>query len=154
MRPPLLPTLKARALRLLAAREHSRAELDRKLSPHAASLEELVLVLDALAAKGFIRDDRVLESVLHQKSAKFGTARVIYELQRKGLSEELIGQAQEDLQKTELRRGIEVWRRKFGSRARTLQEKARQVRFMATRGFSQEAIRKILSQMDAENGPG
>ncbi|MFZ1500011.1 MAG: recombination regulator RecX, partial [Giesbergeria sp.] len=63
VRPQL--SLKGRALRLLSQREHSRAELERKLARHLQEGEDLAAVLDDLQAKGFICEERVLASVLH-----------------------------------------------------------------------------------------
>ena len=81
------PSLKARALRLLAQREHSRAELERKLRPHESEPGTLAQALDGLEARGFISETRVADSVLHRRADKLGTARVRGELQAKGLSE-------------------------------------------------------------------
>ena len=61
-------SLKGRALRHLAAREHTRVELERKLASHADSADELARVLDELQAKGFISEQRVVDSVLHRRA--------------------------------------------------------------------------------------
>ena len=73
-------SLKGRALRLLGGREHSRAELQRKLAPHEQEEGQLQRVLDELQAKGFIRDERVVESVLHRRAGKLGVGRIRQEL--------------------------------------------------------------------------
>ena len=78
-------SLKGRALRLLAGREHSRAELERKLAPHEEAPGDLRRALDDLQAKGFIDEQRVIESVVHRRSVKLGASRVRQELQAKGL---------------------------------------------------------------------
>ena len=83
-------SLKGRALRLLAGREHSRAELERKLAPHETEPGELARALDDLQAKGFISEQRVVESVVHRRAARLGTGRVKQELQAKGVSAEAI----------------------------------------------------------------
>jgi len=114
-------SLKARTLRYLAAREHSRAELERKLAPHAAALDpaELPRVLDELTAKGFISEQRVAESVLHRRAAKLGGARVLQELRAKGLGEQALADAAGQLRATELARARTVWLKKFGVPAQT-----------------------------------
>jgi len=139
-------SLKARTLRYLAAREHSRAELERKLAPHAAALDpaELPRVLDELTAKGFISEQRVAESVLHRRAAKLGGARVLQELRAKGLGEQALADAAGQLRATELARARTVWLKKFGVPAQTLAERARQARFLAARGFAAETVRKVL----------
>ena len=81
-------SLKGRALRLLSQREHSRLELERKLAPHEELPGDLARALDDLQAKGFIDEVRVVESVVHRRSAKLGAGRIKQELQAKGLSNE------------------------------------------------------------------
>lgn len=139
-------TLKARALRLLAAREHSRAELERKLQAYENTPGELATALDALQARGFINDARVVQSVVHRRAERLGTQRVRSELQAKGLAPELVAQAVDELRSTEAERAREVWRRKFGQPASDPRERARQMRFLAARGFSGEVIRRVVTQ--------
>ena len=152
MRTPL--SLKGRALRHLAAREHSRAELERKLAPHAAEPGELARVLDELQGKGFIDERRVAESVLHRRAPRLGAARVRQELQAKGLDPELVRDAVEQLRETELARAREVWRRRFGQLPADATERARQARFLAARGFAGETIGRVLGGPDDDDGPG
>ena len=142
-RPPL--SLKGRALRLLGAREHSRAELERKLQPYEEETGSLARALDELQAKGFISEQRVIESVVHRRSAKLGTQRIRQELQSKGLAPEAVLQAVEQLRATELDRAREVWRKKFGSPPVDAAERAKQMRFLAGRGFGGEVIHKVVA---------
>ena len=141
-------SLKGRALRLLAGREHSRAELERKLAEHTQDADELTRILDDLQAKGFINEVRVVESVLHRRSARLGSARIAHELRGKGLAPEAIAQATRQLQASELARARALWARKFGQPATEAKEQARQSRFLLTRGFSAEVVRKVLAQDD------
>lgn len=137
-------SLKGRALRLLSGREHSRAELQRKLSAHETEPGELAKALDELEAKGFINEQRVLESVVHQRSVKLGASRVRQELQAKGLDPEAVAQAVADLQGTEVARAREVWRKRFGQPPGDLAERGKQMRFLASRGFGGETIRRVV----------
>jgi len=147
--PPL--SLKGRALRLLGTREHSRAELERKLLPHEEEPGSLARALDELQTKGFINEQRVLESVLHRRAAKLGTTRIRQELQGKGLAPDAVLEAVEQLRATEVERAREVWRKKFGEPPADATERAKQMRFLASRGFGGEAIRKVVaSAMDDE----
>ena len=141
--PPL--SLKGRALRLLGTREHSRAELERKLIPYEEEPGSLARALDELQVKGFINEQRVLESVLHRRAAKLGTTRIRQELQGKGLAPETVLEAVEQLRTTEVERAREVWRKKFGEPPVDANERAKQMRFLASRGFGGEAIRKVVS---------
>ena len=68
-------SLKGRALKLLAAREHSRSELEKKLASHEEVPGELAQALDELQAKGFISEQRVVESVFHRRAGRLGAAR-------------------------------------------------------------------------------
>ncbi|MFP8781125.1 recombination regulator RecX [Hydrogenophaga sp. RWCD_12] len=138
-------SLKGRALRLLAGREHSRAELEKKLAPHEEEPGELQRALDELQAKGFISDRRVVESVIHRRGARLGASRVKQELQAKGISLDCMADALESLRGTELQRAREVWRKKFGEPAADPAGRARQMRFLASRGFGAEAIRRVVA---------
>ena len=147
-RPAFEPTLKGRALRLLSQREHSRLELERKLAGHETEPGQLAKALDELQARGFISEERVVESVIHRRAGKLGTARVKQELQAKGLSGEAVGEALEQLRSTELERAREVWRRKFAEAATDPKEKARQIRFLVSRGFAAEVVRRVVQGAD------
>lgn len=138
------PSLKGRALRLLSGREHSRAELVRKLQRFEEEPGSLGTALDELEAKGFISEQRVAESVVNRRSAKLGASRIKQELQAKGLDPQLVCDAVADLRDTELARAQVVWLKKFGSVAEDATAAARQMRFLAARGFSGDAIRRVV----------
>jgi regulatory protein len=146
-RPAQTLSLKGRALRYLAAREHSRAELATKLSRHVGPEDDpdaVARVLDELAAKGFIDEARVAESVLHRRAGRLGGARVLQELRAKGLPDDVVADAAAQLRSTELARAQAVWRRKFGQPPADAAERARQLRFLAARGFSGDVARRAL----------
>jgi regulatory protein len=137
-------SLKGRALRLLSGREHSRAELERKLGPHEAQPGELGRVLDELQAKGFIDHGRVAQSVVHRRASKLGAARIRQELQGKGLDAELVAETVAALRPSELQRARELWRRRFEQPPVDAAERGRQARFLAARGFDGDVIRRVL----------
>ncbi|MEI6599825.1 MAG: recombination regulator RecX [Comamonadaceae bacterium] len=141
---PVQLSLKGRALRLLSGREHSRTELERKLARFEEEPGTLKRALDDLQAKGFISEQRVIESVLHRRAAKLGTARLKHELQGKGLDPQAVAQAMVQLKLSEHERALAVWQKKFGAAPASPLEAARQIRFLAARGFGAEAIRKIV----------
>jgi regulatory protein len=147
-RPGFGLSLKGRALRLLAGREHSRAELERKLAAHEETPGQLAQVLDALQARDFINEARVVESVIHRRAARLGAARIRQELLNKGLSVELVAAAMEGLKANELERARAVWRKKFDSPAADAGGRAKQMRFLAARGFGGDVIRRVLAQAD------
>jgi regulatory protein len=147
-KPAFQPSLKGRALRLLSQREHSRVELERKLAPHEEVPGELAKALDELQARDFINDGRAIESVVHRRAGKLGAARVKQELAAKGLSGEAVAVALAQLKDTELGRAREVWRKKFGSPPQDANERARQMRFLITRGFAAEVVRRVVQGGD------
>ncbi|TXT40735.1 MAG: regulatory protein [Comamonadaceae bacterium] len=138
------PSLKGRALRLLSGREHSRAELERKLARFEEEPGSLALALDDLQAKGFISEQRVLESVLNRRAGKLGAQRIKQELQAKGLDPQAVIHAVAELRNTELARAQAVWAKKFAAPAQDASEAARQMRFLAARGFEGEVIRRVV----------
>lgn len=144
--PPI--SLKGRALRYLAGREHSRTELARKLAPHEEEPGQIERVLDDLQAKGFISAERVAASLLHRRSARLGDRRIRQELQAKGLDGDTVAQALEQLRGTEPARARAVWQRKFGTPAQDAAGRARQMRFLLTRGFSADVVRRVVQGAD------
>ena len=137
-------SLKGRALRYLAGREHSRAELVRKLAPHEAEPGQIERVLDDLQAKGFISEERVVASVLNRRAASLGGARLRQELQAKGIDPERVRDALAQLKDSELERAQEVWRKRFGAAPEDTKQWARQVRFLMARGFSADVVRRVV----------
>ena len=141
-------SLKGRALRLLSGREHSRAELERKLKDHEETPGQLAQVLDDLQAKDFISEARVVESVINRRAARFGASRIKYELLNKGLGAEAVAEAVNSLKDSELARAREIWRKKFDGPAPDAAGRAKQMRFLAARGFGGDVIRRVVAQAD------
>ena len=144
------PSLKGRALRLLALREHTRQELEQKLARHDPDPDELRRALDELQAKGYINEARVVESVLHTRGTRLGAQRVRRELQQKGVGAPAVAAAMARLRDTEEARAREVWRKKFGQAATDAKEQARQMRFLLTRGFAAEVVRRVTRASDLD----
>ncbi len=143
-------SLRARALQYLARREYSRAELRGKLLPHALNNEDssrpenLDALLDDLTARGWLSDVRAATQLLHARRSRFGTQRIAHELRQKGIAETLIDEAMPQLKETEFETAREVQQKKFGALPLDVKEKARQVRFLQSRGFALEVIFKVL----------
>ncbi|MGE5336569.1 MAG: recombination regulator RecX [Gemmatimonadota bacterium] len=141
------PTILQRAVAFLARREHSRAELARKLARYqldgqdASSVEA---VLDQLEAKGMLSDERFAAALTRSRSERFGAARVGQELRDHGIDPELARKSTQPLKQTELERARAVWRRKFGGPANDEKGRARQMRFLAARGFSADVILRVV----------
>lgn len=145
-------SLKGRALKLLAAREHSRRELERKLAQHEAEPGQLKTALDDLQARGFIDEQRVVDSLLHRRAPRLGAGRIRQELQSKGLDAERVALAVASLKASEIERAREVWRRKFGVLPADAAQRARQARFLLARGFAGDTVRRVLAWDPDEEG--
>jgi len=151
-------SLRNRALQYLARREYGRLELRAKLLPHVEVINDfeqvqsvdLDALLDDLTARGWLSDERAATQFVHAKRSRFGTQRITYELRQKGIPESLIDEALPQLKETELEAARNVWQRKFGVLAQDQKEKAKQFRFMQSRGFSMSVIMKVLKSSELD----
>lgn len=147
-------SLKARALRYLSMREHSRAELARKLARYAQDPDETEAVLDWLETSNFLSAQRFSESLLNRRQARFGNQRILAELQTHGLEAEALQQARAQLSESENERAIAVLQRKFPAPPADPAERLRQSRFLQQRGFSGRAIQAALRAPRDDDLPG
>ena len=138
------PDLRERALGLLARREHSRAELARKLDQAGFVASDVQLLLDEFEAKNWLSDQRFAESYVADHRARAGSVKLAYDLRQRGLSDSIIEAVLGDNRDSELERAREVWKKKFGSVPAGVEEKARQMRFMQSRGFTSAVIRQVI----------
>src|SRR5688572_11220521 len=137
-------SLRARALKLLARREHTRRELERKLAADAADPDEVEAVLKEFEARGWLSESRLTEQLVHARKSRFGARRIERDLRDRGVSEDAVSAAVSDLKEGELERARAVWRRKFKGAPAGPRERARQVRFLQGRGFELDVIFKVL----------
>ena len=140
--------LRARALRLLARREHTRKELEGKLSPHAGSSEELQGLIAGLKQKNQLSDERFAEERARRLSRKYGPARIRQDLKARGVSDDLVARFSSSAD--ELQRAKAILERKYRTPASTREERAKRMRFLQSRGFSSEIIFKLLSARGAD----
>jgi len=142
------PSLRARAMRFLARREHSRAELKRKLEPKVGEGENLETLLDDLALRGWLSDSRFAEISIRAKSRRFGPLKLVHELRSKGVGEEEIaaGFRAAGVEAVSSIRG--VWATRFTSAPADAREKGRQVRFLQGRGFALDDIFNFLKALE------
>jgi regulatory protein len=148
--PALKISLKARALRYLSAREHSRVELARKLARYAGEGDDIEALLDSLEAAKFLSEERFSESLINRRAARFGNQRILAELQSHNLDDALLSEVKAGLEQDEATRAKEVWRKRFGQPPVDAAERAKQMRFLQQRGFSHRAIQAALRQSDDE----
>ena len=142
--------LRARALGLLARREHSRAELRRKLATRDTDREALEELLGRLAAANLQSDERFAESFLRSRVERGqGPLRIREELRQRGVDDATAAAALEAaaVDWGELLRAVH--RKRFGSAPPAdRREFAQRARFLAQRGFAAEAIRNLLTDLD------
>jgi regulatory protein len=141
-KPPL--SLKARALRYLSQREHSRLELARKLGPYVQEGDDLESLLQLLESNKWLSQERFAETLVHRRAQRFGASRIVAELASHGVEGEALHTIKAQLKDSEARRAGEIWRRKFGTVATDPAERNKQMRFLMQRGFSQRAAISAL----------
>ena len=148
------PSLKARALRFLSRREYSRKELAQKLLQTVAQKstdvpndleEQIEEVLSEFQKQGWLSDERYAEVLARRRSQRYGMRRVTEELQRAGIEQSTISRLSQDLKDTEFERALALWERKFGQIAHEQKERARQYRFLVSKGFNPELVTRLIS---------
>jgi regulatory protein len=142
------PDLRARALKLLSMREYSRLELRQRLLSHAEEEAVVDSLLDDLEARHWLSEERFVEQIVHARQGKYGSLRLAHELREKGVSAERISAALDAFRQDELEAARAVWQRKFGKLPEDAKERAKQMRFLQSRGFGAEVIRNVLKTWD------
>ena len=144
-------SLKGRALRYLSQREHSRFELRRKLCKYAEEGDDVDALLDFLEKNNWVSQERFAESLVNRKASSYGDSRVMAELKSHGLTGEALVEIKANLSDSETARAVEVWQRKFGTVAVDAAARAKQMRFLLQRGFSQRAARVAMQGSPADD---
>ena len=147
--------MRQRALEYLGKREYSYAELDQKLKTYLEEGEDfdvITEILEDFKTRGWLSDARFAEQIVHARSHKFGSAKIANELREKGVSQELIETAIEQVKQNELDNAKDIWRKKFNAIPASRDEWARQARFLQSRGFGFDVIKKVLnSKLEDDN---
>ncbi len=141
-------SLRQRALDLLARREHSRVELGRKLARHADEGDDLDALLDDLERQGLLSNARYAETLAHARAGRHGSLRLKADLRDKGVPEAEMAEVMEAARAADLDAARAVWVKKFGEPPRDAAERARQMRFLAGRGFPSEVVWRVLGGDD------
>nr|WP_245153739.1 recombination regulator RecX [Allopusillimonas ginsengisoli] len=140
-------SLKGRAIGYLSRREHSRLELQRKLAPYADDDTQLQRVLDELEQGQWLSNERFAQSLVHRRAGRQGASRIMQELRQHGLGDDAVSDIGEQLRETERDRAQAVWEKKFSYLPADPKDYARQYRFLASRGFAVDVIRRILGDI-------
>ncbi len=146
-------SIKGRALKYLAQREHSRLELRRKLAPHAESPEQIESVLEELNQAGLFSEQRFADSLVQRRASRFGVRRIEQELDQHRLRDADTASALSELRSTERDRALGVWRKRFDGPPADLAERAKQHRFLAQRGFGGDTIAWVLRHAGDHGDP-
>jgi regulatory protein len=152
---PKAPTSKAVSLRqqaldCLARREYSRQELHRKLQPFAGEADDLPALLNDFQQRDWLSDERFTEQIIHARKGRYGGLKVAHELREKGVDETLVTKAVAALLQDEEANARGVWQRKFGAAPKSRVEWAKQARFLQSRGFGFEIIKRVLNDIPEE----
>jgi regulatory protein len=148
MEKPRKSDLRERALRLLARREHTCVELAQKLSRYVEETDNLEALIDDLAQSGLVSDQRFAEHFIAAKQKRFGHLKIAHELKIKGLDAESINRLTIGSREQELDAAREVWQKKFPSPPANSGEKAKQMRFLQGRGFSNSTIYRLFKVLE------
>lgn len=171
-----LKRLRQRAIRLLAAREYSRVQLERRLAvdrsrqqapAHQASDDPtagrcgpdaqaalpdraacIEWVLDDLQTRGWLNDERFARELVRRQSPRTGVLRLRHELQRQGVDAGIADRLLRDARGGEAARAHALWQRRFGAPSSDPRERARQARYLSSRGFSADIVCRIVSGRD------
>ena len=129
-------------------------ELGRKILNYSESLEiskfDLELILDELEGKDWLSDERFSEQFVLSKKRKFGARKIAHELKLRGVNELIISQVLRDIKGDEFLLAKKIWEKKFNQIPNTIDEKAKQIRFMQSRGVEVAIIHQILSGKSPE----
>lgn len=140
-------SIKQKAVALLAVRERSRFILRNKLKEKFSEPEDLPIIdacLDELEEKRYLSDERFARASLVTKASRFGDQRLKWELRSLGVDSETINSVMEELEEPEFQRAKALWERRFGAPPEDQKERAKQLRFLASRGFSFKTINQII----------
>ncbi|OQW69112.1 MAG: recombination regulator RecX [Proteobacteria bacterium ST_bin12] len=141
-------SLRQHALEYLGKREYSYKELGQKLKSYLDvddDVDSITAILDDFKTRGWLSDARFTEQMVHARRAKFGSSKIIHELREKGVESSLIEGAVEQLKETELASAKEIWQKKYNQAPANRDEWAKQARFLQSRGFGFDTIKKVLS---------
>ena len=155
-RPP--KSLKARAIALLSRREYARAELRAKLAGDRGESDiaatDIDALLDELSALGYLSDARFAQGMVRQKSGGYSKRAIGASLKAQGVDGAAASDALASVEIDDVDAMVALWRRRFGAPPANDKEKARQVRFLQSRGFSLSAVFKLLRNPPDEDAPG
>ena len=142
-------SLRERALGYLARREHSLRELYRQLQPYATEEDDLTALLEDFKQRGWLSDERFAEQVVHARQGRYGSLKVAHELREKGVADGVAERAVAALD--DMEGAHSVWQKKYGELPASREEWAKQARFLQSRGFGFDVIKRVLKGMPGDD---
>ncbi|MDO5666388.1 MAG: recombination regulator RecX [Alcaligenaceae bacterium] len=167
-------SLLARAIAILSRRDHSEKELRQKLQRYTDDFDEIDSVLSRLQQENWQSDQRFVENFVQSREQRWGNQKILQALAQHELDSESLTELKEDLKDTEYQRAREVWIKRFGAKygidfygsessadyelldqdeqlsfEEQAKERARQMRFLASRGFSADVVYKVVNSRGA-----
>ena len=133
------------AISLVARREHTRLELTKKLIVRGFERGDVDTLLNDFEEKGWLDERRYIDIFLRAKRCRYGSLKLIRELEVRGISRDLIEEVRPGIQSGELDAAQGVWQKRFGVQPKNSTELAKQIRFMQSRGFEQEVIKSVVN---------
>lgn len=141
-------SLKSMAMRLLGRREYTRRELGKKLLLKGSNAQEVDELLGDLECKGWLDDRRYVEAYIRSKRQRFGTRKILQDLESKGVAKSIILEYREEVLEGDLNAAKLVWAKKYSVKPEGPATWAKQARFLVNRGFDQSTIRAVLSDLN------
>ena len=102
--------------------------------------------LDRLEKESWLSNERYAESLVRRKSERYGSLRIVDELKQQAIPTETINRLRDALKENEGDRAWALWSRKYSEVISTdPKERAKQVRYLVSKGFSLDLVIKITS---------
>jgi regulatory protein len=131
-----------RALGLLTRREHSRKELNRKLTSRGLDAAEVQMAVDRLTGEGWQDDERFARSVVRNRAASgYGPLRIRAELSTHGLDREAVARAMDTFEGDWTENARDLVRRRFGAELDDIAQRRKAADFLIRRGFAGSSVR-------------
>lgn len=139
-------SIREAAMNYLSRREHSIYELSQKLQQKDYESDDIAAALVRLTEQGLLSDYRFTEAFINQRISRgSGPLKIRAELRQKGVSDDIITEFLNERDEQWLKSAQSVRIKKYGEELPVdLKEKARQSRFLQSRGFSTEQTRYAM----------
>lgn len=166
--------LLAKAVAILSAREYSEKELRQRLKRYSNDDAAIDAVVTRLQRENWQSDERFVETFVQSKEQRWGNQKILQALSQHDLDSEQLSDLKEGLSDSEYQRAREVWIKRFGAKygvglydsdaldddesleeaeqqdfQEQAKEKAKQLRFLASRGFSADVVYRVVNSRGA-----